>query len=377
MGKRLSGEGSFRERANGTWEGRVRWTADDGQGKRLSVYGATQSEVRTKVGEVLRRLRRGEPVRDTERTLAVWATEWLSESLPVSGRRASTIDAYSSLTRTHIVPKLGAHKLSALRPTHVEKFLGQLSKELRPSTVRQAYSVLRAILQGAVRDGLIAKNVTLAVTRPVVPMSDPRPVSQKQVRELIASANGHRLRPLLVLVATTGLRRGEALGLRWGDIDLQAGSLRVSRSLVRTSKGIEMDNQTKTPRGRRTIPLAQSVVVELRDHKARQAGERLKAGPAWRNLDLVFCTEDGGPLEPRNVSRWYAGLTLLCGVEDRGMHALRHYAATAMLESGSTVRTVADVLGHSDVSITLNVYASSRDDSQRQAIDGLASGLGL
>jgi integrase len=193
---------------------------------------------------------------------------------------------------------------------------------------------------------------------------------------LLEAAHGHRLRALLVLVATTGLRRGEALALRWCDLDLERGALRVSHGLVRTSAGLRV-SEPKTARGRRTVPLAPATVEALREHRVTQLEDRLRAGTAWRDNGLIFASEVGGLLEPRNVSRWYAALTARCGVEDRGMHALRHFAATSMLEGGATVRTVADVLGHSDVSVTLNVYASSADESRRRAVDGLALGLGL
>lgn len=375
--KRLNGEGNLRKRPNGVWEARVLIAAEDGPARRVSVYGKTQEEVRAKLADLRGRANAGQPLRDSERTVQAWAEEWMRDSLPLSGRRPTTVDAYCCLTRTNIVPLLGAVKLSALRPTHVESMLGRLAERLSPSTVRQTYSVLRSMLDVAVRDGLVARNVAVAVKRPSVPARDPRAVPSSKVRELLAAAEEHPLRPLLVLVATTGLRRGEAIGLRWSDLDLDAGSLRVSHALVRSSRGLDLDNQPKTPRGRRTVPLAPVTVELLREHRRLQIEERLRRGPGWRDLDLVFATAVGGMLEPRNVSRWYAALTTRCGVEDKGMHALRHFAATSMLEGGATVRTVADVLGHADVAMTLNTYASSVDEARRRAVGDLAAGLGL
>jgi integrase len=232
------------------------------------------------------------------------------------------------------------------------------------------------MLDVAVRDGLVSRNVAAVVQRPSVQVRPPRVVSPAKVRELVSVAAGERHQPLLVLIATTGLRRGEALGLRWSDLELDGGSLRVARNLLRTSSGLQLDSEPKTARGRRTVPLAPAAVEILRTHRLRQLAERMQA-PVWQETGLVFTTEVGGALEPRNVSRWYAELAARCGVEDRGMHALRHFAATAMLESGATVRTVADVLGHADVTVTLNVYASSADEAQRRAVAGLAAGLGL
>jgi integrase len=376
MSKRLNGEGSIRRRPGGRWEARVRLSVDGADPQRVSVYGRTREEVRRKLGELRRRANAGQPLRDSGRTVGSWAGEWMADSLPLSGRRPTTVDTYRSLTRTHVVPALGALPLAALRPTHVERLLGDLSAHLSPSTCRQVYAVLRAMLDVAVRDGLVARNVAVAVARPSVPVRTPRVVEPAKVRELVAAAVGDRLRPLLVLVATTGLRRGEALGLRWSDLDLDGGSLRVARSLLRTSSGLHLDSEPKTARGRRTVPLAPATVEVLREHRVRQLEERMQA-PVWHERGLVFATEIGGALEPRNVSRWYADLAARCGVEDRGMHALRHFAATGMLESGATVRTVADVLGHADVSVTLNVYASSADEAQRRAVAGLATGLGL
>jgi len=175
-------------------------------------------------------------------------------------------------------------------------------------------------------------------------------------------------------VASTGLRRGEALALRWTDLDLVAGALTVDQALTRTSAGLTF-GAPKTDRGRRSLRLPPLMVERLKAHKRGQAVERLAVGESWTDLDLVFCTEAGTPLDPRNVSRWYSETCKAAKVDERGMHALRHSAATAMLAAGVPVRTVADTLGHSDVALTLNVYAATLDEHAERATAVLADAL--
>jgi integrase len=214
------------------------------------------------------------------------------------------------------------------------------------------------------------------VKRPTVPTGKLRTLQPKQVRALLVAARGHRFHPFLVLVATTGLRRGEALALRWSDVDLKARTVKVERSLTRAGGELTF-GEPKTSRGRRVVSITPGVVRILRDHRRQQSADRLALGAAWTDLDLVFASEAGTPLEPRNVSRWYSKLAKSKGVEDRGMHALRHTVATMMLDADIPVRTVADQLGHADVAMTLNVYAGNIDGHLEKASAAVAKSLGL
>jgi len=177
----------------------------------------------------------------------------------------------------------------------------------------------------------------------------------------------------VAVIAGTGLRRGELLGLRWQDVDLDRGELHVRRSLSRATDGLR-ERTPKSAAGVRVVPLAAAVVDVLRQHRKAQSADRL-AVPHWQDVGVVFASEVGSYLEPRGWSKWYAGLTVRAGVSDRGAHALRHYAATAMLGSGATVRDVADVLGHSSPVVTLEIYARAVPEAQRSAVAAASSVL--
>jgi integrase len=376
MTKRGNGEHSLYQRSNGLWVAAFYVENARGERKRHSVAAKTKAAARAKMADALQRASAGQPVRDSADSIAAWVEHWTTKILPKTDRRPATVDQYRTLLRRHVVPALGARRLADLRPSHVEGFLSDLGESLAASTVRSTYAALRACIGDAVRDGLLARNVVEDVKRPRLEVRAPRALTTDQVRAILAATSEHRLHAYLVLIAGTGLRRGEAAALRWSDIDLELGIVRVERTLVRTSEGLSFGTP-KTARGRRTLRIAPAVVEELRRHRVAQNLERLAVGSEWVDNDLVFCTELGTPLEPRNVSRWYAEACKEAQVSDTGLHALRHYAATAMLSGGVPVRTVADRLGHADVALTLNVYAATFDDHDEHAAAVLGDALSL
>jgi integrase len=261
--------------------------------------------------------------------------------------------------------------MNAIRPRHIESLLDTLSATKAPSTLRSLYAALRACLDGAVRDRVIASNPCLSVQRPRAGRPKARAYTVEEVRRLVVASEETPLNNFVLLDALTGLRRGELCGLRWGDIDFDAAELRVVRELVRDSSGLHIDD-TKTSSAR-SVALPAAALAALRREKAQQARRRLLAGSAWIDSGYVFTTAQGGPLEPRNVSRKYARIAKLAGTTDSGMHALRHYAATVWLGSGkATVKDVAELLGHSSPLITLQVYAAAVPASQRAAVDEAA-----
>ncbi len=193
---------------------------------------------------------------------------------------------------------------------------------------------------------------------------------------LLKAAEGLRYRPVLALIAATGLRRGEALALRWEHINLKDGTLRVAATLSRVGHQLVI-TEPKSPRSRRTVPLSPVVVQLLRAQRAAQAAERLRAVNQWTDTGLVFTTEFGTPVEPRNILRTIELAAAKAGLENVGVHTLRHSAAVAWLEDGVHIKAVADLLGHSSISITGDIYGHTSDATTRMAIDGLSAALGL
>jgi integrase len=189
---------------------------------------------------------------------------------------------------------------------------------------------------------------------------------------VVAAAD--RLHALWAVTLAIGLRRGEALGLRWEDVDLEAERLSVRHTLQRTREGLQFTSP-KTQRSRRTVELTARQVVVLREHQARQAGEKREAGDRWREHGLVFSTPIGTPIEPRNLNRSFVALRDRAGVRRVRLHDLRHTCATLLLAKGVDARTIMEILGHSAINVTMNVYAHVLPEQQRAALDKLGDAL--
>lgn len=392
MAKRANGEGTVRQRANGRWEARLTYTdTETGHVKRISLYGATAKAARTEMKKARERLDAGAPVKDASRSVGDWLAQWRETTLAASDRAASTRALYGTLSRRYLEPApFGAITLDKLRPSDIEGLVLRMRTKTKPgrgedaepvralsdSTIRQTYTVLRSALDGAVRDGLLARNPAAQVRRPGVERQEARHLDAEAVTLVLKAAVESRYHAALVLIASTGLRKGEALALRWDKVDLDAGALRVAATISRVA-GQLVISEPKTARSRRTVPLSPAVVAMLRKHKAAQAAERLRAANQWQDSGLVFTTELGGPVDPRNLLRVIEVAARAAGVADVGVHTLRHSAAVAWLESGVHIKAVADLLGHSSIAITGDVYGHTSDDTARAAVDALAGRLGL
>lgn len=379
MAQRASGEGSIRQRPNGSWEARLSYRdPDTGTMKTVSLYAKTAEAVRDKLNEAGERIKEDAPVHDSSQKLSDWLTHWYHTALEASSRKQSTKVLYRNLATKHLSPApLGATPLDRLRKTRVDALVVRLRRQkLSVSTVRQVYTVLRAALADAVLDGLMARNPCTLVKRPGVRRREARHLDASTVAAVLKAAKSLRYRSALVLIAATGIRRGEALGLSWEHVSLKEGSLKVAATLGRVGKELAL-TEPKSARSRRTIPLSPAIVALLKAQRVNQAAERLHAGDRWTNTGLVFTTAFGGPVDPRNLLRAVEVAAAKAGVEGVGVHTLRHSAAVAWLESGVHIKAVADLLGHSSISITGDVYGHSTDATTRAAIDGLSGALGF
>jgi integrase len=377
--RRANSQGNVYQRPNGRWEARLRYRDPaTGQQKRISVYGRTQKGALAELDKVRDRLNEGQPPRDAITTVAAWLAHWRATTLAASDRKPATRELYSNLSRKHLeAAPFGAIRLDRLRPSDVEKLiLDMRDNALSDSTIRSVYTVLRAGLDGAVRDGLLARNPAAAVKRPGVKRIEARHLDRDAVVKLLDAAKESRYHPALVLIASTGLRRGEALALRWDRVDLDAGTLKVSATISRVDRKLII-TEPKTARSRRLVPLSGPVVAMLRAHRLRQKRERLRAGNQWTDSGLVFTTEFGTPVDPRKLLRVIEAAANTTGVEGVVVHTLRHSAATAWLEAGVHIKAVADLLGHSSISITGDIYGHAEDSTTRAAVDGLSRQLGM
>lgn len=274
------------------------------------------------------------------------------------------------MVRTHLIPTLGHHQLAALAPQHVQKMMNdKLTEGLSPRTVQYLRAVIRRALGQALKWGLVARNVATLVDPPRSVRHENIYLDISQARAFLKAIEGDPFEALYKVSLMLGVRQGEALGLRWDDVDFDAQTLTVRQSLQRIG-GTLVLTEPKTSKSRRTIPLPASVLTPLREHRTRQREVRLLAGPRWDgSLNLIFATSIGTPIDARNVIRSFKATLKKAGLPDMRWHDLRHSCATIQLAQGASPREVMETLGHSQISLTMNTYAHVIPDLQRKTAD--------
>ncbi len=271
--------------------------------------------------------------------------------------KPSTYESYERVIRCHLKPGLGRRKLKALAPDHVQALYGRkLDGGLAPGTVRLIHAVLSRALDQAVRWGTLPRNVCKATTPPSPNSEEIRPLDAESAKRLLEAACGDRLEALYVLAVTAGLRIGELLGLKWEDLDGEAGVLRVRRTLSQAKTGPTF-TAPKNGKGR-SIRLTRRAVEALKAHKAAQNAERLRVGDLWQDNGLVFCTGGGKPLDFHNLrASSFRALLKRAGLPHMRFHDLRHTCATLLLSRGHHPKLVQELLGHASVALTLDRYS--------------------
>ena len=376
--RRAHGEGSIYKRSDGRWCGSIRHDDAEGRSTRTVLYGRTKSEVRDKLKAAIARVDEGAPVRDATATVGAWLKEWRETQLAASNLKPTTRSLYTSCSKNHLEPEpFGKITLDRLKPSHIDRLILDLrEKELASSTVRQIYHVLRLALAGAVRDKHIARNPCEAVARPTTERREARYLSAADVSALLGAAESSRYHALLELIARTGMRRGEALALKWQDVDLEAGTLRIRGTLARVD-GKLLVTEPKTAKSRRTLPLSPALIARLKWQQGTQTRECKRAGNTWYETGFVFTTETGRPVDGRDLYRTLQAAAKRAKLTGVGIHTLRHSAATVMLENGVNLKAVSDLLGHSSIAITGDVYAHVSEKTARDAIDALSNAIGF
>lgn len=380
MARRGKGEGSiYRDPRNKQWIGMLDLGWQDGRRVRKAIRGASRREVADKLARVRSDQQRGmTPPTDERTTVTTFLEGWVRDVRATV--RPATFVCYEGHVRLHIVPRIGRLRLVDLSPAHVRAMLdhGQAGRSAR--SVQLTHAVLRRALNQALRDGLVARNVAALVDAPRVRRDEVQPFDPDEARAFLAAARGDRLEALYTVAIALGLRQGEALGLRWQDVDLEAGSLTVARTLHRTPRMLRSPEdagrgtryvlaEPKTARSRRTLTMPGVVVAALREHRRRQLQDRMLAGFRWQEQSLIFTTSIGTPLDGRNVSHRFASLTAAAGLRRIRFHDLRHSAATLMLAQGVAPRVIMETLGHSQIGMTMDLYAHVIPALQREAAD--------
>jgi integrase len=385
-------QGHIRQQGKGSWELKFDLGRDPLTGRRITKY-ATFRGTKRKAQEELTRLlahrNEGSYVDPTKMTLAAYLHHWLAADID---RRvaARTAARHRGIIEKNIIPRLGHVPMRKLTAVHVEAFEGELQREgwvkrrrqpkkvedaepaqaekrgLSAQTVQHVHRTLSQALSHAVRLGVLLKNPAAQVKPPRPERREIKILGKDEIGAVLRAAQGTPLYLPVLVAVTTGLRRGELLGLRWSDLDLKAGTLTVNQSLERI-KGKVTFKAPKTKTSRRSITLPAVTVQALQEYRAAQAGERLKLGLGRDPRGLVFTRADGEPLDADSMTKAFGRLVVAADVTRITLHGLRHTHISHLLMGGVHVKVVSERAGHANVNITLSVYAAYIPSMQADA----------
>lgn len=382
--KRANGEGTIYRRADGRYEGAAVVPVRGGGRRRVRVYASTRGEARAKLDRMLDEARQGIPRSTHKQTVGDYLDYWLAHVVKPE-LRPTTYSGYEIMVRRHIRPELGRKYLVDLSPADVRRMLATLrAKEtsghgggprtLSPRMVQFAHAVLRNALSNAVREELVTRNVAKMVktSNPEYEVGDG--LDPLAARALLSKITDDRLYALYLCAIVLGMRRGELLGLTWSAVDLDEGRLWVRQTLAWVD-GQRRIQPPKTRASRRVIPLPEVVVIALRDHRKRQDDERAAAAERWTDTGFVFTNRRGEPLSPYSLTKYWHNVRMRADVPTLRFHDLRHTAVSLLLALGVPPHVVREIAGHSDIKVTMTVYAHGRLDEKAAALAQLGSAV--
>jgi integrase len=373
MAKRGNGEGSLRKRPDGRWEARLRLPG----GQRKHLYGDTRAEAVKQLQAFQHKLEHGTPVEASKLTVAQYLRDWLEGCRPPA-LEYQTWRVYEIYIRVHLIPAFGSVKLTQLSPQQLQKFYTDKLASGKSSTyVRHIHACIHRALEDALRFGFIERNVADLVKAPPMRKRPMAVYTPEQVKILLQTAKGERLEALYVLALSTGMRLGEMLGLKWRDVDVENGVVQVQTTLKLAAGGGRVVGKPKTAGSQRKVMLTPTAITALKNHRVRQLEERLQTGTAWHDSGLVFVNTIGNALDPTNVYKYqYRPMIKRAGLPMIRLHDLRHTAATLLLLSGIHPKVVSELLGHSSINITLNLYSHVLPDMQASATGAMERLIG-
>ena len=346
------------------WEARVTTGRDPGTGKQIqrSFTGKTQKEVREKMQAAAVEVNQGTYTAPQKMTVGQWLDIWQRDYL--GSLKPATVQNYKAVVQNHVLPSMGAVKLSELHPHMVQEFINGL--ELSPSSVRLVYQVLHTALEKAVRLDYIPKNPAYNCEMPRRDREEIHPLDDQQISALLAAAKGTLLENLVGVALFTGMRQGELLGLTWDAVDFDTGTINVNKQLSRAEHrddGLFASTKSGKPR---TITAAPLVMRFLRSQRRQQVEMQLKAGPLWDNPHgLVFTLQDGRPMAHGTVKYHFRKITAAAGLEGVRFHDCRHTYAVNAIRAGDDIKTVQSNLGHATAAFTLDRYAHFTEAMQQ------------
>ena len=361
------GEGSVFIRKDGRWVAQLKME----NGKKRQVYRKSEKEANTALRKMLREKEQGVLVAGSRQTVFAYFDEWLEKDHRHQVR-VGTYANYRINLDTHIAPALGRIQLQKLTWEQVQAFYDDLIEEgLAPGTIKIIHGVLSCGLKAAVKRGLVARNVCDLVSRPSLPRHKVVPLTEEQARRLLDVVSGQMLEGLITLALATGIREGELLALHWEDINLDDGSLQVQHTIQRISGHGLIESEAKTSGSRRKIMLPTFVVESLRRHHVRQLERRVNMGSKWVKDEFVFSNCYGGYKDANQLRLEFYRLLKAADLPLIRFHDLRHSAATILLGMGVHPKIVQELLGHSNISTTMDIYSHVLPSMQKEAMGKL------
>lgn len=371
---RLPGEGSIFKDERGLYNIQIPLGKVRGRLQYKRIRCKTLEGLHEKRREFEKRLALGLVSTTRTPTVETFLKDWLAQSVPARNRY-STARAYQQIVRDYLIPHLGSYRLDALEPKHVQQMINAITAERAPRTVRNVRACLRRALNVARRDGLLIRNVAELVDVPKAEKSNIRTLDVTEARRLLDAVEQHRLKALYWTALLLGLREGELCGLRWADINLDEARLCITQSVQRQKHGDAAGKlhfvAPKTDSSVAPMPIPEVLIHILQEHQARQDQERRAA--QWQEHGLVFPSEVGTPLEPRNLVRHFKGVLTQAALPIIPFHHLRHTCGTLLMESGEHPRVIQAILRHASFHTTMAFYAHAQPEIQREAVEGLGA----
>ncbi len=383
--KRSNGEGSVIKVKDNLWRGAVVVGRDEnGNMKRKWFNGKTKKEVMDKMQPILAMINTGDYIEPSKTLLGDWLDVWLSE-YKKNVIKPTTYDSYETNIRCHLKPGLGHISMKDLKTFDIQRFMNsKYEAGVSTALIRKLQNLLHGALKQAIINQLTNKNVAEGVVLPTHKQKEIRVFDKIEEKNFIEELKGDRLEVAFKLDLVSGLRIGELLGLTWDCVDLEKGILTIKQSLIRIKNrkkekenGTEkknlyiIENTTKTKNSNRKVPLPKTAVAMLARYKLFQDWEKRKAAGVYVDNNLLFCTALGNRIIPKNAARTFKRVSEKVGITGASIHSIRHTYATRLFEKGVAPKTVSDLLGHKNVSHTLDVYTHVLPEIKSHAVDNL------
>lgn len=373
MGRRAKGDGSLYKRSDGRWTAEANVTLTNGKVKRVIITGKkgeNREDVRLKLRDLINNEERRIPCAEKDWSMDEYLDYWITE-VHSKSIRESTLDTYKRSIKNHLKPTLGGHKLRNLSVGDVRNAIAAMEERgCGNGALEKSLQVLSACLKCAMREELIFRNVAQLVEKPTRARKETIVWSSEQAAYFLEFIKDHPFYIAFVLFFTYGMRRGEILGLRWQDIDFENGFIHVRQQIYRLNDKKIVARELKTKSSRRNPPLDEDVQAALIEHAKKRGIEIPPFNPHFElsKQGTVVVGKTGNPVDPRSLARCFDNLVKKAGLPRTKLHAMRHMATTFMKELKVDVKDAQRILGHANITTTLNIYQHSTPETQRTGL---------